>query len=151
MGDHVSVSREIAASPETLYAMVADLPRMGEWSPENQGGRWLDGAAEASPGARFRGRNRHGWHSWSTLVTVVDAEPGRRFAFRVDLGPVPISQWTYELEAVPAGCRVTESWADRRPRWFVPIAALATGVGDRTPYTRDGMAQTLERLAAAAE
>ena len=35
----VSVVREVAASPEKVWALVTDLPRMGEWSPENQGGK----------------------------------------------------------------------------------------------------------------
>jgi hypothetical protein len=46
---------------------------------------------------------------------------------------------------------VTESWEDLRPRWFVPIAGLATGVGDRETHNRRGMERTLERLGALAE
>jgi len=40
----VSVSRSIAAPPERLFALVTDLARMGESSPENTGGRWAKGA-----------------------------------------------------------------------------------------------------------
>lgn len=151
MSDPVEVTREVAASPERLYAMAAGLERMGEWSPENVGGEWLGGATEARVGARFRGRNRRGRRSWNSLVTVLEAEPGRRFAFRSSLGPVNIARWSYDFEAVPTGCRVTESWVDLRPRWFVPVARLATGVRDRTTHNRRGMEQTLERLGAAAE
>lgn len=149
----ISVSREIAAPPEQVYAMVSDLPRMGEWSNENAGGSWLGGATSAAPGARFRGRNRNGVRVWKILVTVTvtDAESGRRFGFRVSLGPVPISQWRYGVEPTQAGCRVTESWRDLRPGWFVPIARVATGVADRPAHTEAGMALTLERLGAAAE
>ena len=32
-GMHREASIEINASPETVYALVSDLPRMGEWSP----------------------------------------------------------------------------------------------------------------------
>ncbi len=85
------------------------------------------------------------------MATVVDAEPGRSFSFRVSVGPVKVSDWSYTFEPTPNGCRVTESWTDLRPGWFKPIAQLGTGVSDRTTHNRIGMEQTLERLAAAAE
>ncbi len=151
MSEPVTATREIVASPEHLYAMVSNLQRMGEWSPENDGGAWLDDAAVAVPGARFRGQNRNGSKSWKSLVTVTTAEPGRRISFQVSVGPVKISQWSYTFESVPTGCRVTESWRDLRPRWFVPIATFVTGVSDRPTHNRQGMEQTLERLAAAVE
>lgn len=151
MEPDVSVSREISAPAVRLWELLSDLPRMGEWSNENVGGRWLGGASGPAPGARFRGANRNGIRRWSTLVTVVDAEPGERFAFRVSYLGLPISEWSYVIEATDGGCRVTESWADRRPGWFRPLAQVATGVGDRAEHTRDGIAHTLEKLAAAAE
>lgn len=151
MPDTVSVSKQIAATPEQLYGMVSDLRRMGEWSPENQGGEWLDDGATARPGARFRGRNRYGGRSWKSVATVIEADPGRRVSFRVKAGPVPVSQWTYTFEPAPTGCRVTETWLDLRPAWFKPIARLATGVSDRPSHNRRGMEQTLERLGEAAE
>jgi hypothetical protein len=131
--------------------MVSDVTRMGEWSPENQGGEWLGGATGPQPGAKFKAKNRVGKRSWSTVATVVDAEPGRRFSFRVSAGPVKVSDWSYTFEPTPSGCRVTESWTDLRPGWFKPIARLGTGVADRTTHNRIGMEQTLERLAEAAE
>ncbi len=131
--------------------MVSDVTRMGEWSPENEGGAWLDDATAGQPGARFRATNRVGKRSWKTVAAVVDAERGRRFSFRVSAGPVKVADWSYTFEPTPNGCRVTESWTDRRPGWFKPLARLGTGVGDRTAHNRTGMEQTLERLAAAVE
>jgi uncharacterized protein YndB with AHSA1/START domain len=52
----VSVTKDISASPESIWALVTDLPRMGEWSPENRGGEWLKGATGPSVGARFKGK-----------------------------------------------------------------------------------------------
>jgi uncharacterized protein YndB with AHSA1/START domain len=34
----VSVSRDVSATPEEVWKLITDLPRMGEWSPENKGG-----------------------------------------------------------------------------------------------------------------
>ena len=48
----------INADPERLYQMVADLCRMGEWSPECQAVEWEDGATGPAEGARFVGHNR---------------------------------------------------------------------------------------------
>ena len=42
-GMHREASIEINASPEAVYDLVSDLPRMGEWSPENVGGEWQGG------------------------------------------------------------------------------------------------------------
>jgi hypothetical protein len=39
-GLHREASLDIHASPEAVYDLVSDLPRMGEWSPENIGGEW---------------------------------------------------------------------------------------------------------------
>jgi hypothetical protein len=42
----------IRATPARIYDLVADLPRMGEWSPECQMVEWTDGSAtiaEARP------------------------------------------------------------------------------------------------------
>jgi hypothetical protein len=45
MPEQIHVERTIRADAGELYDLVSDLPRMGEWSPENTGGRWVNGAA----------------------------------------------------------------------------------------------------------
>lgn len=147
----MSVSREVPASPSRLYEMVSDVTRMGEWSPETEGAVWLGGATAARAGARFRGTNRVGKKSWKTVATVVGAEPARGFRFRVSVGPVRVSEWSYSFEDTATVCRVIESWTDLRPNWVKPLGVLVTGVRDRATHNRSGMAQTLSRLAAAVE
>lgn len=151
MAADVTVSRDVSAPPDAVWAMIADLPRMGDWSPENEGGEWIGGANGPVPGAKFRGRNRHEGKSWKTVSRVVDAESGRRFSFVVKAAGMPVAEWAYDIEPTDAGCRVTESWTDRRPGFFKPLAAKATGVPDRPEHNRVTMEQTLERLASAAE
>ena len=146
----VEVTQTIKADPNRIYELVSDLPRMGEWSPENTGGKWLGGASGAAVGARFRGTNRAGIAVWATNVTVTAAEPGRRFAFDVDLMGAPLSTWEYELDGSGDACTVTERWTDRRPRWMRPTSVL-TGVLNRGNHNREGMEQTLQRLKASAE
>jgi uncharacterized protein YndB with AHSA1/START domain len=151
MTDQVSVAREIAAPAERVWAMVSDVTRMGEWSPENEGGTWLGDATGPKPGARFRGANRHGNKKWNTVATVVDAEPGRQFSFRVAATGLKVAEWRYTFEPTATGCRVTETWIDQRGRVVKTLGKPVSGVADRAAHNRAGMEQTLERLAAVAE
>jgi uncharacterized protein YndB with AHSA1/START domain len=141
----------VKADPVKVWELVSDLPRMGEWSPENTGGRWLGGETGPRVGARFRGTNRRGPLRWSTTVEVVEATPGQRFAFDVTYGPVPISRWEYTFTAEADGCRVVEEWTERRPTWMkygsIPLMAVA----NRPSHNQRTMAATLAALKAAAE
>jgi uncharacterized protein YndB with AHSA1/START domain len=151
MSEDVVVRRHIDAPAMQVWSMVSDITRMGEWSPESTGGAWAKGASGPAVGATFTGTNRNGKRKWSTRCTVVEAEPGRRFAFSVDVGPIAISRWTFDIEADDAGCTVTETWTDRRGRVATWIGKPASGVADRQSHNRSTMERTLERLAGAAE
>ena len=147
----VEVREHIAANPAHLYDMVSDLPRMGEWSPENTGGRWSRGG-HAMVGATFRGTNRAGWRWWRTVVTVTAADRGKRFAFDVHWAAVPISKWEYTFTAAEdGGCEVTEAWTDRRPGWMRAASGVVMNISDRAAHNRAGMEATLRALKAAAE
>ncbi len=64
------------APPDDVWALVADVTRMGEWSPENKGAEWLDGATGPAVGARFKGRNQRGKSRWSTKCEITASRPG---------------------------------------------------------------------------
>ncbi|MDP3714220.1 MAG: SRPBCC family protein [Mycobacteriales bacterium] len=147
----LSRSTEIAASPEVVWALVSDLPAMGRFSPENVGGSWKGGATGPAVGARFTGRNRAGVRRWSTQVRVSRCEPGRAFAFDVSSFGLAVSRWSYDLEPTETGCRVTETWEDRRGRLVTTGGRLLTGVADRESHTAQGMERTLAAVKAVAE
>lgn len=152
MGENVVVERTIGASVETLWAMVADVTRMCEFSPENTRCEWIGSTKEPVVGARFRGTNENGKKQWKTVATIVDAQPGRSFAFVVKAGPFGVARWEYAFDGTPdGGCRVTETWIDQRGIVARVLAGPVSGVTDREPHNRAGMETTLERLAAAAE
>jgi hypothetical protein len=151
MAEPVSATVHIAASPEVVYDLVSDLPRMGEWSPENTGGKWLGGATGPAPGVRFRGTNKDGFRRWSTTVTVAEATPGQAFVFDVSVGPWKVARWTYRLAASDGGCDLTESWEDRRTGWMKAVSGPVTGVKDRATHNLENIRTTLERVKAAAE
>jgi uncharacterized protein YndB with AHSA1/START domain len=148
-----SASVDIAAPAEAVWALVSDLTRMGEWSPETERVEWTGGATGPSVGATFKGHNRHGSKRWTTTCTVTVAEPPRELAWDVKaLGVVPVATWRYEVEAIDElSCRVTESTTDKRPGIFKSLTAVATGVKDRGAHNAANMQATLERIKAAAE
>jgi uncharacterized protein YndB with AHSA1/START domain len=150
-GDDVLVTRTVEAPAEVVYALVSDVTRMGEWSPETASCRWVDGARSAGVGARFRGSNRRGPLQWTTTCTVTAADPGRRFAFTVTWAGVPISDWAYDLAPAAGGCTVTESWSDRRPAAMRLASVPVMGIADRAGHNRRGMEVTLTALALAVE
>ena len=73
--DDVLVTRTVAAPAEAVYALVSDVTRMGEWSPECYRCTWLDGGTGPRQGARFKGWNKQPLGplplKWATTSTVV--------------------------------------------------------------------------------
>ncbi|HYN74654.1 MAG TPA: SRPBCC family protein [Candidatus Limnocylindria bacterium] len=152
MTDPVVVSLSVAAPPETVYGLVADLARMSEWSPETTEIRWLDGATQAQVGARFRGTNRNGFRRWNTICTVVTAVPGIELSWRSSSFGLSVALWTYRFTADgESGTTVTESTQDERGALMRLLAPLATGVRDRAAHNEDTMLATLQRLKGEAE
>jgi uncharacterized protein YndB with AHSA1/START domain len=145
------VERSIAATPEAVYDLVSDVTRMGEWSPETSSCRWVGGAAGPAVDARFVGSNRRGPLLWSTSCRVTAADPGREFAFTVTFAGLPISDWRYTFTPDGVGCRVVETWHDRRGAAMRLGSVPVMGIADRAAHNRRGMEQTLAALARVAE
>lgn len=149
MHDHVDLYME--ASPAEVWALVSDVTRIGEFSPETFEAEWVGGATGPEAGASFRGhvkRNGRGPIYW-TDCRVTQAEPERVFEFEVLTGGKVVNTWGYELEPSGTGTKVTESYrlADNvatRVYWF--LAGWA-----RAKTNREGMRTTLERIKAVVE
>ncbi len=149
-----SASTRIAAPPEVVYALVTDLTRMGEWSPEATGGGWVGGATGPAEGAKFKGTNANGDKTWSATVTVTEATPARRFAFRNGIGPVVFSEWAYDIAPVDGGaaCEVTESWQFGNAAPVLKfLGPKLTGVQDRVAHTQTMIEATLAKVKETAE
>lgn len=139
---------EIAATPDQVYAVVSDLTRMGEFSPECRSVEWLGGATGPVPGARFVGRNQGGPVRWSRRGRVVSADKGREFSFVTEEAGRDSTLWTYRLAPAGAGTAVTESYEVRWIPWWMHLVDAITF--RRQQLTRN-MARTLERLKACIE
>jgi hypothetical protein len=141
----------VDATPDAVYELVADLPRMGEWSPECEGVEWDDGADGPVVDAKFVGHNRGGpgkLIKWSRHGRVVTAQPGREFAFATEEGGRESTQWTYHFEPTDGGVRVTESYS---VQWLPAWARIVDGPLNRRGELHRHMRHTLEHLKTAAE
>ena len=102
-------------------------------------------------GATFDGHNRYGEQQWTTQGKVIEADPGRGFAFECSMMDFHYSTWGYRIEPTESGCRVTEWNEDLRPESAMELSKQISGVEDRTARNSRTMSGTLERLAAALE
>ncbi|MGQ0805272.1 MAG: SRPBCC family protein [Actinomycetota bacterium] len=146
------VTVHVDAPPEHVYALVSDVTRTGEWSPECRRCVWVEGATGPAPGARFRGWNRSGLVRWSRLVEVVAAHPDREFGWRTlpDRFNKDSTTWRYRLAAEDGGTRLTQTYAIAAlPRFPVNVVMrlFLRHHADMRPHMR----QSLERIKATAE
>jgi len=151
MTKRLEISRDIAALPDLVYAAISDVTRMGEWSEECHDCEWHEGYDGPVVGATFDGHNRYGDHQWTTQATVIEADPGRAFAFECSMKEFHYSTWGYRIEPTESGSLVTEWSEDLRPESAMEFSKRVSGVDDRTERNRQTMSDTLERLAVALE
>ena len=141
-----SVERVIAASPEQIFELVAN-PRRHQDIDGSGTVRDAHSLPERlSLGTTF-GMNMDYGGPYSMTSTVIEYEEGRRIAWQSR--PQADSAkwrhlfggriWRYELESVPEGTRVRESWDLTQER----LKPLVWGYRSRT---RTNMRATLERI-----
>jgi len=141
----VSVERIVPAPPQEVFALLADPRRHREIDGSGTLRDTVDGPPRLYRGARFGMRMQLGG-PYAMTSTVVEFEEGRRIAWQ----PRPTNPvaalviggrvWRYELEPVPGGTLVRETWDIRQERFPLPLLAARSA-------TRRVMERTLERLA----
>ncbi len=139
-----STTLVINRPPLEVWSAIADITRMGEWSPECIAGRWKGGATAPVVGAEFEGDNiatlgKFTLKRWTTTSAVTACEPGACFEFSVEGTTI----WRYVFEAVGSGTQVTEtfSYEAKGLQGFVYGYLLA-----RPRTMTKGMQRTLQRL-----
>lgn len=146
-----TVTTWIDAPPNRVWALISDVTRIGELSPETFEAEWTHGATGPAVGARFRGhvrRNGIGPVYW-TPCTVTTCVPGEDFGFAVYGGKTPINNWRYQLVPERGGTAITESFR-LQPRGVIRVYWLLAG-WHRSRANRRGMAATLARVKAIVE
>jgi hypothetical protein len=134
----VSESKVIAATPQTLFDIVAD-PAMH--AKMDGSGSVLEarpgGPSRLTQGAKF-GMDMKLGASYKITNTVVEFDEPTRLAWRHFNGHI----WRYTFEPVDGGTKVTEEW-DARPaknRLFLKLARFPA-------RNRAGIKATLDKLA----
>jgi len=133
-------STTIDRPPGAVYDLLADVSRMGRWSPVCTGGRYDDDSREW-----FTGTNAIGDTAWETRCRVVVADQAREFAFvnHGRDGRFAMVRWGFVLVPSPGGATdVTQSWD------VLPAYADGFGAEDNPGMTLE---QRLDFMKAMAE
>ncbi|MFC7959920.1 SRPBCC family protein [Rhodococcoides kroppenstedtii] len=149
MSTSLSATIDVQAPPAAVWAVVSDLKRMGEWSPQCKKMTVLGG--EPKLGTRTINLNKRGPLVWPTSAKVVRFEPERRLAFRVTENH---TIWSYELEPTETGTRVTERREAPGGTTAVSNLLVRLAFGGQRNFDGElerGMNATLAKIKAAAE
>lgn len=145
-----SASIVIRQPAAEVFAALADVTRMGEWSPECTGGRWVPPATAPALGARFEGDNVAAvgpltLKRWTTTSEITELVPDQVFEFSAE----GYTTWRYELAETDGVTTVTESYVhppyEGWQRFVYGILAR------RSVAMVKGMERTLTRLRDALE
>ena len=140
----VTVERVIASPPGPIFALLADPRRHREIDGSGLLRDSFDGPDRLTLGARF-GMDMKAGAPYRMINEVVEFEADRRIAWQPRpaaplLGRVIGGRiFRYELEPVPGGTRVRETWDISQER-IPPLVAGLRGA------TRRGMTKTLARI-----
>ena len=138
----IEATIQIDAAPAAVWAVVSDVRRMPEFSPELRR-IWVLGR-KAGTGARFVGVNRRGVVAWPTLSTVVRWEPQQAIAWRTRESG---ATWLYELEPAGAGTRLTgRRILSKFTRGTALLGPVIGGAVGHDAELADGIRTTMERM-----
>jgi len=143
--DVVTVERVIPASPDAIFALIADPSRHPDIDGSGSVRGATGGAQRLGLGSTFGMSMRMGL-PYRMTSTVIEFEENRRLAWQTR-GPGRIGAlaggriWRYELEPVDGGTLVRETWDIRQES-----AATKPVVRRAADETRKNMAATLERI-----
>ena len=94
---------DIDAPVAKVWALVSDLSRMPQWSPQC---RMMKALGPVRQGTRTINLNRRNHAFWPTTCTVTEVIPEKKLAFRVNANN---TIWSYELQPTDGGTRVVET------------------------------------------
>ncbi|KJF23263.1 SRPBCC family protein [Rhodococcus sp. AD45-ID] len=149
MSNTLEASIDINASPQDVWAIVADLQRMGEWSPQCKKMKVIGGTVRE--GAKTLNINRKGLLVWPTTAKVVRFEPNKSVAFRIAENR---TIWSYNIEATETGTKLTERREAPTGTSQVSQFLVKTVFGGNDSFEVElvkGMNATLERVKKEAE
>src|SRR4029453_5685226 len=99
---NLDASIHIAAPPERVWSVIADLKRMPEWSPQC---RRMQPLGRGRDGAYTVNLNRQRWKFWPTASKVECFKPNEAIAFRT---LTKNNTWLFEIRRAADGTTLTE-------------------------------------------
>ncbi|MDF9716682.1 SRPBCC family protein [Nocardioides sp. ChNu-153] len=144
----LEATTDIDASPAQVWALVSDLPRMAEWSPQVVR-TFVPGGVRL--GATMINLNHRGLLVWPTRAKVVRFDPQREIAFRVAENR---TIWSYRLVPHEGGTRLVHrrETPDGISKLSIGLTTrVLGGVPQFTEELRTGMARTLAAIKKEAE
>jgi uncharacterized protein YndB with AHSA1/START domain len=139
---------DINAPASTVWGLISDFRRMPDWSSQC---RWMRALGAVRPGTRTFNLNRRNLLVWPTTSTVLELVPEKKLSFRVNMNN---TIWSYELEPIAGGTRVTESRHAENGVKAISGMAVNTLMGGTDNFERElveGMNTSLAKIKAAAE
>jgi hypothetical protein len=141
--EQLTASTDVRASADQVYAVISDVTRIPEWSPETARAEW-------STPDHFDAWNRRRLGRWRTTARVVKAEPGQSFSFIVQVMGRDWTQWTYLLEpgSTADATRLTEQFRMCVPMPFAVLAfeRLFLFVWDRRTDLQKNLQVSVDRI-----
>ena len=142
-----SASIEIAAAPEVVWNLVAEITRMAEWSPECVRAEWESGATGPAVGAEFHGFNQVGTFEWDAHGVVSECEAGKVFEFLVPRDSETATRWRFEFASTGSATTLTESFDAPG----INVEGSPSNFEGRHEMLVEGIGTTIANIKAAAE
>jgi hypothetical protein len=143
-------SIDVEATPERVWSLVTDLPRMARWSPQVVR-TVVRGDGPVRLGTRALNLNRKGLLMWPTRSKVVRFEPHRDFAIRIKDN---YTVWSFALEPTAGGTRLVQRREAPDGTSTISDTLVRRVLGGQEGFQaelREGMRRTLRGIKADAE
>ena len=146
----IESSIEIDAPPARVWEVVSEVRNATEWS--SQAWKIFSPGGRTTKGTWAINLNKRGPIVWPTTSRVVEFEPGRRFANRINENT---TVWVFELEPTPSGgTRLTERREVPDGLTFISRFLTDKLFGGQKSFTAEmdrGVSTSLQRIKALAE
>jgi hypothetical protein len=116
----ISVQTTVNASPEAVFAYVADVTRHPEWG-QHQNAATRRGGGEAGVGTVYDTVN-HQFGEQKETVMVTDYAPGKLFGFDAS-GVLGVAHHTFEMAPSGSGTTLTKTMQMTKPKLLARLSA----------------------------
>ena len=116
----ISVDTTINATPEAVFAYVADVATHPEWG-QHQNVATKRGREEVGVGTIYDTIN-HQFGEQKETVTITDYSPGKVFGFDAS-GVLGVAHHSFEIEPAGSGTKLTKTMQITKPKFLARLSA----------------------------